>query len=530
VVRIIPICKALGLAGSALALWSVPASAAIADSRPLATYLAARAADAEGQGDAALAAYARVLDDAPTDRAVASRAYRAAVAGGDAALVRRTIAILGKEAPPDAALFPLADAARANDPAAFAKALTGLDSGILRVIAPALQGWLAETRGQDGVALLDKVPARSLAARFAAENRALLLVARGKVDAGIAAAEAVQGPTGRSPVIRAIAELLVADHPDRVAALLDDPALVAQAKASAARPTLAFATSRLLVRLARELDGERGSVIGLAMARAALDCDPTYVPARLVLATQVARSDDPDRALALLDPIPLDGPFGEAALAERFPLLARTDRDPEALALARRRAEAGTADGVDRARYAGLLVQADQAKAALPWYKRMMKDRRFEGNATAWLNYAAGLDAAGDWKGARKALTRALALSPDDPQILNYLGYGEITHGGDPIAAIALLERAHRLAKDDASIADSLGWAYHRTGDTARALPLIEGAASAEPDNAEIAEHLGDLYWTAGRRYEARYAWAAASVTAEPRDLARLAHKQAEGL
>lgn len=504
--------------------------AAVTDRRPLATYLAARAADAEGQGDAALAGYARLLGEAPGDRAVAAHAYREAVAGGNAALVRRAIAILGKAAPPDAALFPLADAARANDPAAFAKALAGLDSGILRVIAPALQGWLAEARGQDGIAMLDAVPKKSLAARFAAENRALLLVARGRVDAGIAAAEAVQGPTGRSPVIRAIAELLVADHPERAAALLDEPALLAQARASAARPTLAFATSRLLVRLARELDGERGSVIGLAMARAALDCDPTYVPARLALAMQVARSDDPDRALALLDAVPLDGPYGGAALAERFPLLARTDRDAEALALARRRAEAEDADGVDRARYAGLLVQADQAKAALPWYKRMMRDRRFAGNATAWLNYAAGLDAAGDWKGARKALTRALSLSPDEPQILNYLGYGEIEHGGDPVAAIALLERAHRLAGDDASIADSLGWAYHRAGDTARALPLIEGAAAAEPDNAEIAEHLGDLYWAAGRRYEARYAWAAAAVTAEPRDMARLARKRAEGL
>ena len=98
---------------------------------------------------------------------------------------------------------------------------------------------------------------------------------------------------------------------------------------------------------------------------------------------------------------------------------------------------------------------------------------------------------------------------------------------------VSLLERritSGALGPDDASIADSLGWAYHRRGETVRALPLLERAAAGEPANAEIAEHLGDAYWTLGRRYEARYAWAAAAVTADPAATARLTTKRENGL
>ncbi|RZM08686.1 MAG: hypothetical protein EOP68_11090, partial [Sphingomonas sp.] len=59
---------------------------------------------------------------------------------------------------------------------------------------------------------------------------------------------------------------------------------------------------------------------------------------------------------------------------------------------------------------------------------------------------------------------------------------------------------------------------------------LLERAASSEPTNAEIGEHLGDVYWTLGRRYEARYAWRAAQLTATGDDAPRLATKIADGL
>jgi predicted Zn-dependent protease len=105
-----------------------------------------------------------------------------------------------------------------------------------------------------------------------------------------------------------------------------------------------------------------------------------------------------------------------------------------------------------------------------------------------------------------------------------------LEHGEDPAAALPLLERASALKPADSSIADSLAWAYYRRGDPQRAVPLLERATRSQPDNATISEHLGDAYWSLGRRFEARYAWAAARAVAAPADLQRLADKIAVGL
>ena len=82
--------------------------------------------------------------------------------------------------------------------------------------------------------------------------------------------------------------------------------------------------------------------------------------------------------------------------------------------------------------------------------------------------------------------------------------------------AIALLERANRIAPRDPALVDSLGWALFKGGQADKALPLIQSAVAAAPGNAEINEHLGDIYWALGRRYEARAAWRAALVGLEP--------------
>ena len=133
----------------------------------------------------------------------------------------------------------------------------------------------------------------------------------------------------------------------------------------------------------------------------------------------------------------------------------------------------------------------------------------------AWLQCGGGLDQAGGRAEADAALARAVALGPDEPLALNYLGYARIERGEDVAGSLALLERASKLAPDDASVTDSLGWGYHKAGQTARALPLVEQAAMAEPANSEITDHLGDSYWGLGRHYERRYACLAVAFTAD---------------
>lgn len=529
-VRIIPTCSALALLLAA----SVPPAAAAARTGDLAAYLRARAADADGRGKVAVENYAAALAAEPDSPLIAIRAYREGIAAGDGALVRRAAAVLRRAdvSPMDAPLFPLADAVRANDPAAARAALAALNEDRLKLLTPALTGWIALAEGRDGPAAIEAAGGDAAARRLSGESRALLLLATGKLDEGLAAVRALGG--GEIGGFRtAAAEILIgADRAKDAAELLDGDAFaLAAARAGAtARPGMAWGVSRLLLRVADDMGGDQPSSVALALARAALDADPNYARAHFVLAEQLGRSGDLSRAVAQLDAVPADGPLGPAAAGRRVDLLSRQDKLADALAAARVLAEAEDARPLDQARYADLLFADDRPAEALPWYERVLDEGQTKKNWAAWLRYGGALDEAGRWKEALRALDRAVKLGPEEPSALNYLGYTLVDRGEDVARGTRLLERAHALDRNDPAIADSLGWAYYRAGDTARALPLIEGAAAEAPGDAEIAEHLGDLYWTLGRRYEARYQWRAAAVTAPDAAAARLRAKLESGL
>ena len=143
---------------------------------------------------------------------------------------------------------------------------------------------------------------------------------------------------------------------------------------------------------------------------------------------------------------------------------------------------------------------------------------------------ASALEESGQWPEAKKALEQGLAIAPDQPLLLNYLGYGKLERGEDIDSAEAMIRKASQLAPDDASITDSLGWAQYKRGKVAEAIATLQVAAGKDPDQAEIQEHLGDALFKAGRRFEARFAWEAALVTAEDEVASRVKAKLASGL
>ncbi|MES3109288.1 tetratricopeptide repeat protein [Sphingomonas aurantiaca] len=454
------------------------AAPAAAETGDLSAYLKARAADAAGRPDLAAASYAKVLAAAPDDPVVAIRAYREALEAGDMPLASRAAAVLTRAgvAPADAALLPLADAARAGDAKAANAAIATLSTGPLVVLAPSLYAWVAHAEGRDPEPSLATAAKDPVANRFATEARTLIA-------------------------------------------------------AAPRRQPLAIGVSRLLARLASDLAAGEPSPLSIALTQAALRADPRYDSARILLADALARNRIVDRALAVLDEVDPKGPFAAAAAAERVEILANADRDGEALAAAKNRVDQPDAEPADWQRYADLLLTTGNPAEAATWYRRIITaDGANGGSWGSWLQYGGALDQAGRWPEARDALEKAVARGPAQPLALNYLGFAQVEHGDDIPASIRLLERASRLDPANASITDSLGWAYHLSGDTVRALPLLERAGQGDPANAEIGDHLGDAYWTVGRQYEARYAWRAALLTAEPSDTARLTAKIANGL
>jgi Flp pilus assembly protein TadD len=137
---------------------------------------------------------------------------------------------------------------------------------------------------------------------------------------------------------------------------------------------------------------------------------------------------------------------------------------------------------------------------------------------------------AGRWPEAKSALEAAYKLAPDEALVLNYLGYSQLERRENVEEAERLIREASRLQPDNLAITDSLGWAHFLRGDIPAAITLLERAAQGQPADPSINEHLGDAYFTAGRRFEARYAWQAALVHAEGGAVERLNAKVDAGL
>ncbi len=135
------------------------------------------------------------------------------------------------------------------------------------------------------------------------------------------------------------------------------------------------------------------------------------------------------------------------------------------------------------------------------------------------------------WPEAEADFKKALELRPDQPLVLNYLGYSWVDKGINLKEGVALIEKAVTLAPTDGYIVDSLGWAHYKLGEYDVAVDELERAVSLMPSDPTINDHLGDAYWQVGRRLEARFQWNHAKASKpEPADLAKIEAKIANGL
>jgi Flp pilus assembly protein TadD len=130
--------------------------------------------------------------------------------------------------------------------------------------------------------------------------------------------------------------------------------------------------------------------------------------------------------------------------------------------------------------------------------------------ATSWRLYylrGAALEQSGKWPQAQGDLQQALKLKPDDPEILNYLGFAWADRGENLSQALTLLQKATLLDPQNGAVIDSLGWVHYRLGDYRQAVHELELAAALDAADPEVNDHLGDAYWQVGRRLEAKYQW-----------------------
>ena len=278
------------------------------------------------------------------------------------------------------------------------------------------------------------------------------------------------------------------------------------------RPLVTSATdgaAEALFDLASLLDQAETLDAALIYVRLALDLKPDYPLAHLLTGEIRAQQDQSEEALALYRRVDPASPYSWTArmrIALTLDTLSRTD---EALKLLETLAAEQPARPAPLIELGDILRSHSRFADAIGAYDRALA-RIPKPQADDWqIFYSRGVsyERSGQWPRAEADLEHALKLRPEQPLVLNYLGYTWVDKGEKVPEAVKMIKRAVALRPNDGYIVDSLGWAYFRLGDYAHATEMLEHAIELVPEDPTINDHLGDAYWRSGREAEARYQW-----------------------
>jgi tetratricopeptide (TPR) repeat protein len=529
---------------------TMPAAASAPPASPdqLATYMSARAADALGDPAQAAQLFSNLSRERPEDLGLRRRAVVGAIAAGDMRLALQ----LGRampisQTPLDLRMLIVADELRAGRGKRAVEILrTGQGTIDSSFLAPFAEAWLlAERRNPKAIDVLNQVtPGSALAAQLNEQRALVYLKLKRPQDALPFAKSAIAAAGGRGDRLRlALADgFLAARDRDSALQMLEGagPALAeGRARIAAGKPTgLAIdssvtAFSELMVGLSLALSRLEDKGLPIAFAQVARYANPRNSAGVILLALLLEDDGRPTDALEALHAMDPADPFASQAEDAAVRILLNSDREAEALRRASQLVAARP--GPDAyARLGVVHVEMNSFAAAADAYGRAIQAVTSAASSDEpWmlrLYRASALEDSGKWEEAKAEIAAALKDKPDNPLLLNFLGYGKLERGEDLDAAEAMVRKASALRPDDASITDSLGWAEFKRGRLAEAIATLQRAAEADPGQAEIHEHLGDALYTAGRRFEARFAWRAALVTAETEDKSRIQTKIETGL
>jgi tetratricopeptide (TPR) repeat protein len=449
----------------------------------------------------------------------------------------------------DARLLLVADAVKQHrlDRALPWLAASGAN-GDLTFLSPLLTAWDAAERGDQTRALesIGQIPANSLLTPLRDEQQAFILLKfRRTADAEPFARRAIGSAGAREMRVRlALADgFLQAGDQARALAMIDGMSsdyaaarqrILAGKQSGEAVDTGAKALSSILTAFGAEVARLQRAAPPIGLVQVARYADPQNASATALLALLLDGGDRSQEALALLGSVPRNDALISQIEDVQVRILLNDKRYNEAYAIAAPAASGPTAGMTDYSRLGDVFEAMDRHGEAADAFGRAVALASGQGLKTeVWsllLLQANALEEAGRWPEAKAALQHGLTLAPDQPLLLNFLGYAMLEHGEDMDAAEAMIRKANQLAPDDASITDSLGWAEFKRGKVDEAITTLQEAAEKDPDQAEIQEHLGDALYTSGRRYEARFAWHAALVTAEDKVADRVKAKLESGL
>jgi tetratricopeptide (TPR) repeat protein len=541
------------LSGAALAtLVLVPnqASARLTSAGdPALTYVQARAAAMNGDHARSAALLAALAEIQPDQVDLARKALSEALGAGQIDLALKLArSVPAAKLPTEARLLLVADEIRHRRPdrALGWLAATG-DNGDLSFLSPLITAWGAADRGDLNRALetVDQVPVGGLLGPLRAEERTLILLKFRRIaDAEPYARRAIGSAGAREDRLRlAFADgFLAAGDRARAAMMLEGMSDGGAARQRAlagksngqAIDTSAKALSETLTAFSADLARLQRSAPPIGLVQVARYADPTNSSATVLLGVLLDGQERSDEALALLRTIPQTDALISQVRDGEVRILSDEKRFSEAYGIAAAAASAPGASVNDLSRLGDVYQAMKRNVEAADAYGRAVALANAQGpKSQLWtllLLQASALEQANRWPEAKLALQQGLAIAPDQPLLLNFLGYAKLERGEDVDSAEAMIRKASDLSPDDASITDSLGWAEFKRGKLDDAIATLQRAAEKDPDQAEIQEHLGDALYTSGQRLEARFAWNAALITAEDDIATRVKAKLTSGL
>ncbi len=454
-----------------------------------------------------------------------------------------------------AALVLLARAFHDGD---YAAALAVGESGtpVHPLIDGLARAWaqLGAGRMSDALATLDQAATGVGMLAFAEYCRALALAMVGDVEGAVAVIEdpaaGVSQALNRRGFVAHAQLLALSERYDEALTLIDtvfiaanDPVIARMRAAYAERRALPFdvisspaqGMAEVFAVMANAMITNRNPVEALVYAQAAIWVNPDLTDSQLLIGQIFDELQQPRMSLAAYRAIPADSVFHNAAVMGRAQVLETLDRRDEAIADLSALAEASPDSYAAQSVLGDFLRRDGQFVAAAEAYTRAIEVLQAAGvqpDWQIWFSRAVAYARSDSWPQAEADFRAALAIQPDQPTVLNYLGYSLVERGEKLDEAMEMIQRAVAGDPDSGYVLDSLAWALFRLGRYAEALPHMERAVELAPTDAILNDHLGDVYWAVGRQREARFQWrrALSFAPAEDLDEPRLRRKLESGL
>jgi len=519
-------------------------------------YLAARHAAVLNDAGAAADYYRRALALDPENTVIMEQAVAALTAAGRAPeavpIARRLFeGDKGLRLPNLVLLTDAISEQRFDDAQAF---LAQADTSAFNPLElNLLTAWTAVGRGDyvAAEAALDNLNEPSLFKVFGSFHRGLIRGLKGEVDAAAeafaAVAEAGFGSSarqrmalgalyasaGRTDEARKVFEEAVLTYPGD--ALLAD-ALARLEAGEPVPPLVSTATegaAESLFGIAGVLARERGRDVALMYARLAETLTPNFAAASILIGDLMEAQEQHALAVEAYGRVAKDSPHRLDARISRADALRQMGMDDEAVTELRQLVEANPQSLKANIALGDMLRRLERYDEAAPVYDVAI-DMMASDDPRAWtLYYFRGIanERIGAWDQAEADFLKALDYQPDQPLVLNYLGYSWVELGLNYDRAKEMIEKAVELRPEDGFITDSLGWILYRMGDFKGAVPHLERAVELEPVDPTINDHFGDALWKVGRKMEARFQWKRAlSFEPEEKDAPRIRRKLLVGL